>query len=77
MRGTYIMIIKSIEVEKFRSISDVKFELGKKLTAIAGRNATQKTTLLGMLGQPFAISKDSPLFGCSTVDGYNFRSQFS
>lgn len=71
------MIIKSIEVEKFRSISDVKFELGKKLTAIAGRNATQKTTLLGMLGQPFAISKDSPLFGCSTVDGYNFRSQFS
>ena len=71
------MIIKSIEVEKFRSISDVSFELGKKLTAIAGRNATQKTTLLGMLGQPFAISKDSPLFGCSTVDGYNFRSQFS
>ena len=71
------MIIKSIEVEKFRSISAVTFELGKKLTAIAGRNATQKTTLLGMLGQPFAISKDSPLFGCSTVDGYNFRSQFS
>lgn len=71
------MIIKSMEVEKFRSISAVTVELGKKLTAIAGRNATQKTTLLGMLGQPFAISKDSPLFGCSTIDGYNFRSQFS
>lgn len=70
------MIIKSIEVEKFRSISEISFELGKKLTAIAGRNATQKTTLLGMLGQPFAISKDSPLYGCSTVDGYNFKSQF-
>ena len=70
------MIIKSIEVEKFRSISEISFQLGKKLTAIAGRNATQKTTLLGMLGQPFAISKDSPLYGCSTVDGYNFKSQF-
>lgn len=71
------MIIKSIEIEKFRSINGVSFELGKKLTAIAGRNATQKTTLLGMLGQPFSISKDSPLFGCSTVDGYNFKSQFN
>ena len=70
------MIIKNIEVEKFRSISEISFELGKRLTAIAGRNATQKTTLLGMLGQPFAISKDSPLYGCSTVDGYNFKSQF-
>lgn len=70
------MIIKSIEVEKFRSISEISFELGKKLTAIAGRNATQKTTLLGMLGQPFTISKESPLFGCSTVGGYNFKSQF-
>lgn len=71
------MIIKNIEVEKFRSISEISFDLGKKLTAIAGRNATQKTTLLGMLGQPFSISKSSPLYGCSTVDGYNFRSQFN
>lgn len=71
------MIIKNIEVEKFRSISGISFDLGKKLTAIAGRNATQKTTLLGMLGQPFTISKESPLFGCSTVDGYNFKSQFN
>ena len=71
------MIIKNIEVEKFRSINGISFDLGKRLTAIAGRNATQKTTILGMLGQPFAISKDSPLYGCSTVDGYNFKSQFS
>lgn len=71
------MIIKNIEVEKFRSINSISFDLGKRLTAIAGRNATQKTTILGMLGQPFAISKESPLYGCSTVDGYNFKSQFS
>ncbi len=71
------MIIKSIEIEKFRAFQDIKFSLGKRLTAISGRNATQKTTLLGMIGQPFTISQDDhPLYGCQTIDGYNFKSQF-
>ena len=71
------MIIKSIEIEKFRAFEDVSFTLGKRITAISGRNATQKTTVLGMLGQPFTISsKDHPMYGCKTIDGYNFRSQF-
>ena len=31
-----------------------------------------------MIGQPFTISsKDNPMYGCKTIDGYNFRSQFS
>lgn len=71
------MIIKSIEIEKFRSFQSVSFYLGKRITAIAGRNATQKTTVLGMIGQPFTISKGHPMYGCKTIDGYNFRSQFS
>ena len=72
------MIIQSILVEKFRSFENLSFTLGKSITAIAGRNATQKTTLLGLLGQPFTISsKDSPLYGAKTIDGYNFKSQFS
>lgn len=72
------MIIQSILVEKFRSFENLSFTLGKRITAIAGRNATQKTTLLGLLGQPFTISsKDSPLYGAKTIDGYNFKSQFS
>lgn len=70
------MIIKEIEIEKFRAFSNVSFSLGKRITAIAGRNATQKTTVLGMIGQPFTISKDHLMYGCKTVDGYNFRSQF-
>lgn len=71
------MVIKSIEIEKFRSFDNASFALGKRITAIAGRNATQKTTVLGMLGQPFTItSKDHPMYGCKTIDGYNFRSQF-
>lgn len=70
------MIIKSIEIEKFRAFENVSFCLGRRITAISGRNATQKTTVLGMIGQPFTISKGHPMFGCKTIDGYTFRSQF-
>jgi len=70
------MVVKEIQIEKFRAFSDVSFQLGKRLTAIVGRNGTQKTTVLGMIGQPFTISKDNSLFGCTTLDGYDFKSQF-
>lgn len=70
------MIIKSIKVEKFRAIENLDLILGKNLTAIAGRNATLKSTLLGIIGQPFTISKGHPMYGCKTIDGYNFKSQF-
>ncbi len=70
------MIIKNVNIEKFRAFERASFSLGKCITAISGRNATQKTTLLGMIGQPFTISKDHPMYGCKTIDGYNFRSQF-
>lgn len=71
------MIIKSIEIEKFRAFEHASFCLGRRLTVISGRNATQKTTLLGMIGQPFTISsKTHPMYGCKTIDGYNFHSQF-
>lgn len=70
------MIIKSVEIEKFRAFHQASFALGKRITAISGRNATQKTTVLGMIGQPFTISKNHPMYGCKTIDGYNFRSQF-
>lgn len=71
------MIIKSIDIEEFRAFENVSFALGKRITAIAGRNATQKTTVLGMIGQPFTISsQDHPMYGCKTIDRYNFKSQF-
>ena len=70
------MIIKSVEIERFRAFENVSFFLGKHITVISGRNATQKTTLLGLIGQPFTISKGHPMYGSKTIDGYNFRSQF-
>lgn len=74
--GGLLVIIKSVEIEKFRAFEHASFYLGKRITAISGRNATQKTTVLGMIGQPFTISKGHPMYGCKTIDGYNFRSQF-
>lgn len=71
------MIIKAINVEKFRAMEDVNLSIGKRLTAIVGRNASMKTTLLGLLSQPFSLGKECGMAGEKTLDGYNYRSQMS
>lgn len=71
------MIIKSAHIDHFRALNNVDFELGSKLTAIVGHNGTMKTTLLGILGQTFSISKGYVMYGESTIDGYKYRSQFA
>lgn len=71
------MIIKNAHIDKFRAIENIDFDLGSKLTAIVGHNGTMKTTILGILGQTFSISKGHPMFGESTIDGYRYRSQFA
>lgn len=72
------MIIKKISIKKFRGFKDLNFEPGKHLTAIAGQNGTQKTTVLGMLSQPFAITlKENPMLGEKPLCGGNFKSGFS
>ena len=72
------MIINQISIKKFRGFQDVQFQLGKHLTVIAGQNGTQKTTLLGMLSQPFSITnKDNPLHGEKPLCGGSFRSSFA
>lgn len=71
------MIIKSVHIDKFRALENVDFELGSKITAIVGHNGTMKTTILGILGQTFTISKGHPMHGESTIDGYKYRSQFA
>lgn len=70
------MIIKSIYVEQFRAMKSVNAQIGKRVTAIVGRNTTMKTTFLGMLSQPFTIGKDNIMYGEKTLDGYDYRSQF-
>jgi predicted ATPase len=72
------MKITKIFIEKFRGFENVKFELGSHLTIISGQNGTQKTTLLGLLTQPFTITdKENPMHGEKPLSGENFRSEFS
>ncbi|MCF6159121.1 MAG: ATP-binding protein [wastewater metagenome] len=72
------MIIKSVHIKKFRGFNDVLFQLGTNLTVIAGQNGTQKTTVLGMLSQPFSITdKSNSLYGKKPLCGGNYRSSFA
>jgi ABC-type multidrug transport system ATPase subunit len=72
------MIIESIQIAKFRGFENVGFELGKNITVIAGQNGTQKTTVLGMLSQPFTITdKNHPIHGEKPLSGGSYRSSFS
>jgi predicted ATPase len=71
------MIIKKISIKKFRGFENVEFELGTQLTVISGQNGTQKTTILGMLSQPFSISKTHPMIDEKPLCGGSFKSAFS
>lgn len=72
------MKIKKIHIKQFRGFKDVGFNLGANLTAIAGQNGTQKTTVLGILTQTFSITdKLNPLYNEKPLSGGNFKSAFS
>lgn len=71
------MIIRKIDIKKFRGFEDVSFNLGSQLTIIAGKNGTQKTTILGMLSQPFTISADdNPMKVEKPLSGGSYKSAF-
>src|SRR6185312_7835747 len=71
------MFIKRIEIQRFRGFQDVEFDLGTQLTVIAGQNGTQKTTILGLLTQPFTITdKGNPMKKEKPLSGGSFKSAF-
>lgn len=71
------MLITKVHIDKFRGFHNQEFEVGSMLTAIAGQNGTQKSTLLGMITQTFTISEGkSPMFGESPLCGGSYKSAF-
>ena len=50
------MKITHIHIERFRGFQNEDFEVGSQLTAIAGQNGTQKSTLLGIVHKPSLLS---------------------
>ena len=69
------MLIKNVYVEHFRGIANQTFNLGERITIIVGQNGTMKTTLLGMISQPFSMRKGSMRYE-KTLDGSFFESKF-
>lgn len=63
--------LSKIHVDQFRALHDLDLELGQRVTVIAGQNGTGKSTILGMLGQPFGLSD------CKTIFGKSFRTKFT
>ena len=50
------MCVRKIAVRDFRRFKNVEIPFGEFVTLIAGQNGTSKSTLLGMLAQPFNFS---------------------
>ncbi|HFQ4959182.1 TPA: ATP-dependent endonuclease [Vibrio vulnificus] len=71
------MIIEKVHIEKFRGFVNQEFTLAQNVTLISGQNGTQKSTLLGMLSQPFTITDSSnPMKKEKPLSGGNFKSAF-
>lgn len=71
------VIIKEIDIEKFRGFKNVGFQLGEQVTLIAGQNGTQKSTLLGILSQTFTIPNSGHSFSDEIpLSGGSYRSAF-
>jgi hypothetical protein len=47
--------VVSLKIELFRRFRDITISFGNHVTLIAGQNGTSKSTLLGMLAQPFSF----------------------
>ncbi|MHB8277987.1 MAG: ATP-dependent nuclease [Candidatus Humimicrobiaceae bacterium] len=72
------MIIDKVYIHKFRSFENLEIPLGEKITVIAGQNGTQKTTLLGIIGQTFSMEDpNNPFCSEKTIDGYKFTSKLN
>lgn len=63
MAGTKELGIESIEIERFRKFKPMIIPIGRYITVISGQNGTGKSTLLGMLGQPFGLKDAESIFG--------------
>ncbi|EJY1256955.1 AAA family ATPase [Listeria monocytogenes] len=53
--------INSMNVKIFRNLEDVDISLGSRITLIAGRNGTSKSTILGILAQICSFEKNYKL----------------
>ena len=65
-------MINQLYIKKFRAMEDFRIPIAPVLTAIAGQNATGKSTLLGIIGNSFQL----PAKYGKTVLGKAFKLEF-
>lgn len=70
------MKITHIHIERFRGFQNEDFEVGSQLTAIAGQNGTQKSTLLGIVTQTFTLKPEDPMRAEKPLCGGSYISAF-
>jgi hypothetical protein len=49
------IVVRALKIESFRRFNGIEIPFGDCVTIIAGQNGTSKSTLLGMLAQPFSF----------------------
>lgn len=70
------MHINKLNIIKFRDIENFSFTFGKKLTFIAGTNGTSKTSILGLIAQPFNFTENNKVVH-RTIVGEAFKKKYS
>lgn len=65
-------MIEKMQIHEFRKFKDDTIVLGKYLTAIAGHNATGKSTILALLGHTSELSQEV----ATPLGGTQFRTEF-
>ena len=65
-------MIEKLQIHEFRKFKNNKIVLGRYLTAIAGHNATGKSTILALLGHTSEISQEL----ATPLGGTQFRTEF-
>ncbi len=70
------MKITKIHISRFRGFQDQDIELGSQITAIAGQNGTQKSTLLGIITQTFTIKENDDMRAERPICGGSYISAF-
>jgi energy-coupling factor transporter ATP-binding protein EcfA2 len=70
------MPIERVFIKKFRMIQNQEFQLGKRVTVITGQNGSMKSTLLGMIAEPFRfrdLENKRSSYPVKAVDGLPFE----
>ena len=65
------MLLKKLEIEKFRHIENQVIEFGSSLTVISGLNGTGKSSILGLAGHVFTTPDEK----IKTYSGRNFNTE--